>query len=163
MKRSMALAIALFAIAGGAARAANSPISVSGAWSRPASGTAVVYATLRNAGATPDRLIGATSPIATHVGLHQSYETKMAGMPMSGGSMSNGSMGNIPMSGDMVGMRSVSSIPVPPGGATMLKPGGYHLMVDLRHDLKAGDTIPLRLHFARAGWLAVTVPVKPIP
>jgi copper(I)-binding protein len=157
MNRSITLAIALLA-ATGVARPASSPISVSGAWSRPASGTAVVYATLRNAGSEPDQLIGASSPIATHVGLHQSYETKMAGMSMGGGSM-----GNMPMSGGMVGMRSVSSIPIPPGGSTLLKPGGYHLMVDLRHDLKAGDTIPLRLHFAKAGWLAVTVPVKPIP
>jgi len=162
MKRSIALAIALFATAG-VARPANSPISVSDAWSRPATGTAVVYATLRNAGSAPDRLIGATSPIATHVGLHQSYETKMSGMSMSGGSMGGGSMGNMAMPGNMVGMRSVSSIPVPPGGSTMLKPGSYHLMVDLRHDLKAGDTIPLRLHFAKAGWLAVIVPVKPLP
>jgi copper(I)-binding protein len=154
MKRSIALAISLFA-ASGVARSANSPISVSDAWSRPATGTAVVYATLRNAGSTPDRLIGATSPIATHVGLHQSYETKMSGM-----SMGSGSMANMPMPGGMVGMRAVSSIPIPAGGTTMLKPGGYHLMVDLRHDLKAGDSIPLRLHFARAGWIATSVPVR---
>jgi copper(I)-binding protein len=151
MNRPLALLIALLATAG-LARAASFPISVSGAWSRPASGTAVVYATLRNGGSAPDRLIGATSPIATHVGLHQSYETKMPGM----------SMGNMPMGGGMVGMRAVSSIPIPPGGMTVLKPGGYHLMVDLRHDLKAGDTIPLRLHFARAGWIATSVPVRSI-
>jgi copper(I)-binding protein len=151
MKRSVALLGALLATAG-LARAANSPISVSDAWSRPASGTAVVYATLHNAGSAPDRLVGATSPIATHVGLHQSFETKMPGM----------SMGNMPMGGGMVGMRAVSSITVPPGGTTTLKPGSYHLMLDLRHDLKAGDTIPLRLHFARAGWIPTVVPVKPI-
>ncbi len=151
MKRPLSLLIALLATAG-LARSAGSPISVSDAWSRPASGTAVVYATLHNGGSAPDRLIGATSPIATRVGLHQSYETKMPGM----------AMGNMPMGGGMVGMRPVASIPIPPGGTTVLRPGGYHLMVDLRHDLKAGDSIPLRLHFARAGWIATSVPVRPI-
>jgi copper(I)-binding protein len=150
MTRTFALLCALLATAGVAR--ANSTISVSDAWSRPASGTAVVYATLHNGGPSPDRLIGATSPISAHVGLHQSYETKMADM----------SMGNMPMGNGMVGMRSVSSIAIPPGGTTTLKPGGYHLMVDLHHDLKAGDTIPLRLHFARAGWIAVTAAVRPI-
>jgi copper(I)-binding protein len=151
MKRSFALLLAL-GLSAVAARAAGSAVSVSGAWSRPASDTAVVYATLHNSGSTPDRLIGASSSAATHVGLHQSYEMKMNG----------GSMSGMAMSGPMVGMKSVASIPVPAGGTTTLKPGGYHLMVDLKHAVKAGDAIPLRLHFANAGWIDTTVPVKPI-
>jgi copper(I)-binding protein len=57
-------------------------------------------------------------------------------------------------------MKSVSSIPVPAHGTTPLAPGGYHLMLDLRRDLKAGETYPLRLHFARAGWVSTTVHVS---
>jgi hypothetical protein len=59
-------------------------------------------------------------------------------------------------------MKPVSSIPIPAHGTTSLSPGGYHLMLDLRHDLKAGETIPLRLHFPRAGWFAASAHVRPI-
>jgi len=151
MKRLLVLALVQFALISGAG-AATSAIAVTDAWSRPAPETAVVYATLHNSGSSPDRLIGATSPIATHVTLHQSFETKspdmagMSGMPM----------------GPMMSMRRLSSIPIPPAGTTKLAPGGYHLMLDLRHDLKAGQTIPLRLHFQQAGWIAFSVPVRPI-
>jgi copper(I)-binding protein len=77
---------------------------------------------------------------------------------MSMGSMSGMSMG----SGSMVSMKEVSSIPVPAHGTTSLAPGGYHLMLDLRHDLHAGETIPLRLHFARAGWIDTSAAVRPM-
>jgi copper(I)-binding protein len=152
MKRSAAITAALLACVS-VARAAPPVIVVSRAWSRPAHGTAVVYATFRNSGSVADRLVGASSPLALHVGLHESFETKTAAMSMP--------MGNMP-GGAMEGMKTVSSIPVPAGGTTMLEPGGYHLMLDLRHDIRAGETVPLRLHFARAGWITVNVPVKPI-
>jgi copper(I)-binding protein len=135
-----------------AAPAAPSAIVVERAWSRPASDEAVVYATFVNRGGVADRLIAASSPIATHVGLHESTETKsaptaMAGMQMGGGVMS---------------MKAVSAIVVPARGSVTLQPGGYHLMVDLRHPIGAGASIPLRLHFARAGWIAATANVRPI-
>jgi copper(I)-binding protein len=124
---------------------------------RVSGGTAVVYATSHNDSAQPDRLIGVTSPVATHADLHESSETKMPAM-----SMSSGSMCNMPMNGSMMSMKTLTAIPVPASGTTSLKPGGYHVMLDLRHDLKAGETVPLRLHFARAGWIAVTATVRPI-
>jgi copper(I)-binding protein len=129
-------------------------ISVTDAWSRPATGDGVIYATLHNNAPVADHLIGASSPLARHIGLHQTSEMKMPGMSMS--------MGNMPMSGSMTSMKSVSSIPVPAHGTTSLAPGGYHLMLDLRRDLKAGETVPLRLHFARAGWVTTSVQVRPI-
>jgi hypothetical protein len=144
---------ALLALATFPAEARGTDVSVSGAWSRPATGTAVVYMTIRDAGPAPDRLVGAESPVATHVGLHESYAMKMAGM---------GSMNGMAMNGSMMGMRGVAAIPVPAGGTTVLRPGGYHLMLDLRHDVAAGERIPLRLHFARAGWLTTTAIVRPI-
>ncbi len=156
MKRTVLSSI-LFAAAVAGANAAAAPIRVSDVWSRPATGTAVVYATIHNDSAEPDRLIGATSPVATHADLHESSETKMPAM-----SMSSGNMGNMPMNGSMMSMKTLTVIPVPAGGTTSLKPGGYHVMLDLRHDLKAGETVPLRLHFAHAGWIAVTATVRPI-
>jgi copper(I)-binding protein len=156
MKRTLFSSI-LLATAVAGANAAAVPIRVSDVWSRPATGTAVVYATIHNDSAEPDRLIGATSPVATHADLHESSETKMPAM-----SMSSGSMGNMPMNGSMMSMKTLTAIPVPAGGTTSLKPGGYHVMLDLRHDLRAGETVPLRLHFAHAGWIAVTATVRPI-
>ncbi len=156
MKRTLFSSI-LLATAVAGANAAAAPIRVSDVWSRPATGTAVVYATIHNDSAEPDRLIGATSPVATHADLHESSETKMPAM-----SMSSGSMGNMPMNGSMMSMKTLTAIPVPAGGTTSLKPGGYHVMLDLRHDLRAGETVPLRLHFAHAGWIAVTATVRPI-
>jgi copper(I)-binding protein len=155
MKRSILSCLPFAFAMAGAASAATAPISVSDLWSRPATGTAVVYATIHNASAEPDRLIGATSPVATHVGLHQSSETKMAPM-----AMPSGSMGGMPMDGSMMSMKTLNAIPIPAGGTTSLKPGGYHLMLDLRHDLRTGETVPLRLHFARAGWIAATATVR---
>jgi hypothetical protein len=155
MKRSRAL-LFLFSFAWPGVAFADPPaVQVSNVWSRPATGTAVVYATIRNSAAVPDRLIGATSPLANHVGLHQSVESKMPGMSM------GGNMGNMPM-GSMTSMKTLSAIPVPAHGATSLAPGGYHLMLDLRHDIKAGDVIPLRLHFVHAGWVSTDARVKPI-
>jgi copper(I)-binding protein len=159
MKRTLFSSI-LFAVAIADANAAAAPIRVSDVCSRPATGTAVVYATIHNNSAEPDRLVGVTSPVATHADLHESSETKMPAMSMSSGNM--GSMGNMPMNGSMTSMKTLTAIPVPAGGTTSLKPGGYHLMLDLRHDLRAGETVPLRLHFARAGWIAVTATVRPI-
>jgi copper(I)-binding protein len=139
-----------------AASGASGSIVVSDAWSRPATGTAVVYATLRNDGNVADRLVGATSPLATSVELHESSETKVAGAPMM--------MGNVkmPMGNSMMSMKALSSIPIPAHGSASLHPGGYHLMLDVRRDLHAGDVIPLRLHFARAGWIATKVSVRAI-
>jgi copper(I)-binding protein len=129
-------------------------VSVTDAWSRPATGTGVIYATLHNNAAVADRLIGASSPLARHIGLHETSEMKMPGMSTS--------MGNMPMTGSMTSMKAVSSIPVPAHGSTSLAPGGYHLMLDLRRDLKAEETVPLRLHFARAGWVTTSAQVRPI-
>ena len=156
MKRTLFSSI-LVAVAVAGANAVAAPIRVTDVWSRPATGTAVVYATIHNDSAQPDRLIGATSPVATHADLHESSETKMPAM-----SMSSGSMGNMPMNGSMMSLKTLTAIAIPAGGTTSLKPGGYHVMLDLRHDLKAGETVPLRLHFAHAGWIAVTATVRPI-
>ncbi len=160
MQRFILSLLLLGAAATGTASAGSTAIRVSDVWSRPATGTAVLYATIANRSTRADRLIGASSPVARDVELHRSAESSMAGMSMSKGSM--GSMGGMPMDGAMMSMKSVSAIPVPPHTTTKLAPGGYHLMLDLRRDLAPGETIPVRLHFARAGWIATTATVRPI-
>ena len=78
---------------------------------------------------------------------------------MPGMSMSKGTM---PMDNAMLTMRSLTSIPIAAGATTQLAPGGFHLMLDLRRDLKPGESIPVRLHFAHAGWIATITHVRPI-
>ena len=132
--------------------AAASSIQLSEAWSRPAIATGVAYLTITNRSARPDRLISATAPVATAVELHESTETK--------GSM--GSMNGMAMGG-IASMHRVAYIPVPAHGTAHIAPGGYHIMlIGLHHDLHAGQTFPLRLHFADAGWIATTVHVRPM-
>jgi len=50
------------------------------------------------------------------------------------------------MQGDTMRMRAVPALELPAGKAVELKPGGYHLMLmDLKQQLKAGDSVPLTL------------------
>lgn len=112
-------------------------IVVSGAWSRPAVDTGVVYATIRNNGARPEVLVGASSPLARAVELHESMA-----MPMPAGTMQG-------MPSDAMGMKPVGRVVIPPHGALTLKPGGYHLMLlGLRRPLRSGEHVPVVLHFA---------------
>jgi copper(I)-binding protein len=124
-------------------------VTVSGAWSRPAIGTGVVYLRVDNRGAAPDRLDTARTPVARTVELHRSTEgtASMNGMQMSG----------------VTSMQRVSAVTIPAHGSVTFSPGGYHLMaIGLRHDLHPNETFPLQLHFAAAGWTAVTVRVRPV-
>ena len=50
------------------------------------------------------------------------------------------------MEGTTMRMRAVGALELPAGQAVELKPGGYHVMLmDLKQQLKAGDTVPLSL------------------
>lgn len=151
MTRRVALILAVAGATTLQFASAASSIVVSGAWSRPATATAVVYARIANNDARPDRLIAASSRAAARVELHESMES----------AMTMGSMNGIPMHGEMVSMKPLAAIGIPAHGVRTLAPGSYHLMlVGLRRDLKPGDNVPLRLHFARAGWISLTVPVR---
>jgi periplasmic copper chaperone A len=96
-----------------------------------------IFLTLKNAGATPDKLVKAASPIAASVELHTHVKD-----------------------GDAMRMRPVDNIPVPANGQTALEPGGYHIMlIDLRQSLKEGASVPLTLTFEKAGTVTLQVPV----
>lgn len=96
-----------------------------------------IFLTLKNAGATADRLVKAASPIASSVELHTHVKD-----------------------GDAMRMRPVENIPVPANGQTALEPGGYHIMlIDLRQPLKEGASVPLTLTFEKAGTVTLQVPV----
>jgi copper(I)-binding protein len=142
---ALLLAFGLLAAPAGAAPA----VAVSGAWSRPAIGTGVVYLRIANRGRRPDQLDAARSPVARAVELHRSS----SGTAMMGGMVMNGVMS----------MQRVRAVTVPAHGAVMFAPGGYHVMlIGLRRDLRPNERFPLQLHFTAAGWTTVTVSVHPI-
>ena len=152
MKRAFVLTIAV-ALLAAPAFAASPFLTVTDIWSRPAVETGVVYLKIRNRGKVADRLLGASSPVASHVELHET--TNAAGM---GGMMNMGSP--MPAMGAMQ-MRPVREIVIPAGGTVILRPGGYHVMlIGLQHKLSPGERFPLRLRFARAGWVSVTSQVR---
>ena len=71
------------------------------------------------------------------------------------------------MQGDTMRMRAVPALELPAGKAVELKPGGYHLMLmDLKQQLKAGETVPLTLVVegkdGKRETVAVQAVVKPL-
>jgi hypothetical protein len=119
--------------------AQQNDIRVGDAWSRPAmeGRTGVVYLTISDTGA-PDRLTGATSPVAASAGLHGSFTDH-----------------------GVAKMRDVAALPVGPGKSVTLEPGGYHIMLmGLKQPLKQGDTFPVTLLFEKAGQVTATVTVQ---
>ncbi len=92
---------------------------------------------IENKGAA-DQLISASSPVAGEVQLHE-----------------------MSMEGNVMKMRQVKDIAVPAGGAVELKPGGLHLMfMNIKAPLTAGQTVPVKLKFAKAGEVEVKIPVN---
>ncbi len=55
-------------------------------------------------------------------------------------------------------MVKTEDIPIPPGGAARLRPGGPHIMIfKLPKDVKTGSTLPLTLLFKKSGEKKVSV------
>jgi copper(I)-binding protein len=99
------------------------------------------YVRITNTGATPDRLIGGSLPVAAKVQVHE--------MSMSDGVMKMRLLPN--------------GLEIAPGKSVVLKPGGYHLMfTGLSEGLKDKQTISGTLVFEKAGSVAVEFHVAPI-
>lgn len=118
---------------------ANS-IVVEHAWARatPAGAkTGAVYMTLINNGAIPDRLLGATTPVADQVQFHKVSEE-------------NG----------VSSMRELRTMDIASGATVTFKPSDMHVMlVGLKQPLKEGQTISLTLDFEKAGKVSMTASV----
>jgi copper(I)-binding protein len=114
------------------------------AWARATPGGAKVgggYLTIENKGATPDKLIGGSSPAAGKVEVHE-----MA--------MNNGVATMRPVKG---------GLSIPPAQSVTLAPGGYHIMLmELKAPLKKGDKVPVTLAFEKAGQVNVTFDIQGI-
>jgi copper(I)-binding protein len=97
-----------------------------------------IYLVVENGGKQSDRLVGAASPAARIVEIHE-----------------------MKMEGSLMRMRPVAGVDVPAGGKATLAPGGYHVMLsELQAPLVAGTTVPLTLRFEKAGAIDVTVDVE---
>lgn len=105
-------------------------------WARatpPGATVAGGYLLIRNTGASPDRLVSASSPAAAKIELHVHLHE-------------NGVMK----------MRQVPGYDVLAKGQLELKPGGAHLMfVDIKRPFKQGEKLPVKLTFEKAGELSV--------
>jgi len=118
-------------------------IGITSNWERPTIGqgkATAAYMTITNAGGADDTLLGARSPKAQRVELHQ---TKMG---------DDGVMRMRPVEG---------GLPIAAGGKVVLEPGGHHVMVmGLDAPLAEGGELPLTLEFAEAGQVEIAVPVR---
>ena len=134
------LVIATLVVAGCAAGGSARP-TLSGAWVRPSTGLSVpvaAYLVIANPGGADDALIGASSPVAQAVEIHDT------------GTM-NG----------MTGMTPMDRVPLAPGSTVTMAPGGMHLMlVGLTRALAVGETVELDLMFEHAGSLSVQAAVR---
>jgi copper(I)-binding protein len=93
---------------------------------------------IRNTAAEPDKLVSASSPAAGRMELHTHIRD-----------------------GDVMRMRPVHDIPVPPNGEVTLQPGGLHLMlIGLTQAMNAGQSIPVTLRFERAGEVTIQLAVQ---
>ena len=150
MDRSRRAALAMVAVVAVAATTMPAPapaheettgdITIVHPWSRPAAQgqNGVIYLEISNSGATDDRLIAVSTPLAGRVELHRST-----------------------MEDGIHRMEKVDSIPVPAGGTVALAPGGLHVMlIDLRFMLMAEETIPVTLTFEHAGDISTGVSVE---
>lgn len=110
-------------------------------WARataPGAANGAAYFRMSKSDAGADKLLSAAGGVAERVELH----THM---------MDNGVMK----------MRPVQAIEVEQGSATVLAPGGLHVMlIGLKKPLVAGEKFPLTLNFEKAGKVEVQVDVE---
>lgn len=141
--RSLLLALALFIGLAGIAQAQSSSdgsIEIVAPWARATAAsvpTGGAFLTIINKGATDDRLVSASTPVAgmaePHLTLDDNGVSKMVPVP---------------------------AIEVKAGQKVALAPGGYHIMLkDLKAPLVEGQSFPLTLVFDKAGKIDVMVKV----
>jgi copper(I)-binding protein len=103
-------------------------MSVTNAWSRPASSEGVVYATIENRGRKADTVVGVSSPVARTAELHET----MTGMQ------------------GMVSMKHLAHLAIPAHGYVTLAPGTYHVMLELIRPIRGRQSFPITFRFEHA-------------
>jgi len=106
----------------------------------PVARNAAAYVTLRG-GARADRLMGVSSPAAEVAEVHETSLT-----------------------GGVLRMRPVTTLPLAAGQRIEFTPGGYHIMlINVRQPLTAGGKVPLELRFEKAGSVRLEAEVRSLP
>ena len=135
--KGLQLAAAAFLVA--APAMARAPAVKVEGWARAGASSSAAYLTIANGQRQADRLLGATSPAARSVSIH-----------------------NTTMQNGVMRMRGAGAVPVAAGARIAMKPGGMHVMLmGLKAPLRPGTRLPLTLRFERAGNVQVSVPVLP--
>jgi copper(I)-binding protein len=139
------LAVAVIGILALSACAESAPpqpdIHAEEAWVRAVDGLNVntaAYMTLRNTGRAPDRLIGVRADIARMTGLHRTTIDERG----------------------LARMTEVEALDLPSGGAAVLEPGGFHIMLMGVGSLVEGDTVEITLLLEGAGSLDIAAEVR---
>jgi periplasmic copper chaperone A len=119
-------------------------LEIDSPWSRAipkGASVAAGYMTIRNTGPTPDRLVGASTPIAGKVEIHE--------MKMDDGVMK---------------MRPVvDGLEIAPGATIELKPSSFHLMImNVKRPIEKGKSFAASLTFENAGTVNVEFAVEAI-
>lgn len=138
---TLALAAALLASAAQAHSFAVGALDIGHPWSRPAAqgGNGAGFLSVTSKSKADDRLVSASSPVATRVEIHES-------MIMGGKAMMH------PRPGGM---------PVPAGRKAEMKPGSWHLMfIGLKRPLAIGERFPATLTFEKTGKVQVEFVVE---
>jgi copper(I)-binding protein len=121
------------------AGASQAQVQVKDAWARSSvQGQTATGAFMSLTSAEGARLVGASSPVAGVVEIHE-----------------------MAMEGNVMRMRPVPGIDLPPGRSVVLKPGGYHVMLlDLKRPLKVGERVPVELRFETRDKRLVSQPIE---
>jgi copper(I)-binding protein len=140
MKRSLIAGLLLVAATTAQAQSA-APVTVKDAWVRatvPSQKTTGAFMQLTSPEGT--RLVEARSSAAGVVEIHE-----------------------MAMVDNVMKMRAVPGVDLPPGKTVELKSGGYHMMLmDLKSQVRAGDSVPLTLVFEGKDKKRQTVEVKAV-
>jgi copper(I)-binding protein len=135
-------AAAIVSVARGA-ETVSGDLAIIAAWARatpPGAKVGATYVTIENRGEADDRLVGASSPAAEMMELHETIEKD-----------------------GVAQMRPLDAPTIPAGGKLEMRPGGVHLMLmRLSAPLKEGETVPMTLIFERAGEIAIEADIAPI-
>ncbi|MEM8555882.1 MAG: copper chaperone PCu(A)C [Pseudomonadota bacterium] len=134
--------MAILTLAAATASFADDGIMVEDAYARASTSMAksgAAFMVIKNMGASDDRLVSASSPIAERVELHTHKEDANGMMKM---------------------MEVEEGFAIPAGGMHKLGRGGDHVMfLGLNTSLEQGDTVEVTLTFEQAGDMTMTIPV----
>lgn len=130
----------LAAALGLASTATLAQVTVSEPWVRgTVESQMATGAFMRLTAATDARLLGARSPVAGIVEIHE-----------------------MALENNVMRMREISRLDLPAGRTVELRPGGYHVMLlDLKRTLKPGEEVPITLEIEQGG-KRMSVQVKAI-